>query len=99
MKKLIRKDNINRNKMYEYQTKRFVLKNIAKNKNFSITIRWKALLQLSKISKKSASTYYVNRCVLTGRKKRINKFYSFSRIMFLKLTRFGYINGLKKSSW
>ena len=99
MQKLLRKDNINRNILYKYETKRFVLKNIIKNNNLSITVRWKALLKLSKILKNSSSTYYVNRCVFTGRKKRINSFYSFSRIMFLKFTRFGYLNGLKKSSW
>lgn len=99
MKKLVRKDTINRNILYKYETKRFVLKNIIKNQNLSLTIRWKALLKLSKILKQSSSIYNINRCIFTGRKKRINSFYSFSRIMFLKFARFGYFNGLKKSSW
>jgi ribosomal protein S14 len=99
MKKLVKKDKKNRNCLFNAEIKRFILKNIMKNNNFSMTLRLKALLKLSKELKKSSSIFFVNRCVFTGRRKRINKFYSFSRIMFLKLARFGYISGLKKASW
>ena len=34
---------------------------------------------------KSSLSHVTNRCVITNRKKRINKLYSFSRISFLKL--------------
>jgi len=99
MKKLVKKDKKNRNLLFTYETKRFILKNIMKNNNFSIMVRWKALLKLSQMLKMSSSTFFGNRCIFTGRRKRINQFYSFSRIMFLKLVRSGYLNGLKKSSW
>jgi ribosomal protein S14 len=85
--------------LFNAEIKRFILKNIMKNNNFSMILRLKALLKLSEELKKSSSIFFVNRCVFTGRRKRINKFYSFSRIMFLKLARFGYISGLKKASW
>jgi ribosomal protein S14 len=99
MKKLVKKDKKNRNCLFDAEIKRFILKNIMKNNNFSMILRLKALLKLSEELKKSSSIFFVNRCVFTGRRKRINKFYSFSRIMFLKLARFGYISGLKKASW
>lgn len=99
MKKLLRKDIKNRNFLFIYETKRFVLKNIVKNNNFSVIIRWKAALKIAEMLKGGSPTVFCNRCIITGRRKRINKFYSFSRIMFLKLARFGYFSGLKKSSW
>ena len=99
MKKLIKKDNKNREHLLQDQLKRFVFGHITKNDNFSVTARWKALVELSRIIKNSSPTAFVNRCILTGRRKRINKRYSFSRIMFLNLARLGLINGIKKSSW
>lgn len=99
MKKQVRKDKINRNLVFIYEIKRFILKNIVKNTNFSVVIRWKALLKRAKMSKGGSFTVLCNRCIITGRRKRINKLYSFSRIMFLKLVRFGHLSCLKKSSW
>jgi small subunit ribosomal protein S14 len=99
MKKQVRKDKINRNLLFLNEIKRFLLKNIVKNNNISIYIRWKAELTIANMPKGGSSTVYCNRCIITGRRKRINKFYSFSRIMFLRLARFGYLCSLKKSSW
>jgi ribosomal protein S14 len=99
MKKLVRKDQINRNLLFLHETKRFILKSVIKNSNFSVIIRWKAVLKIADMLKKGSSTVFCNRCIITGRRKRINKSYSFSRIMFLRLARFGYFSGLKKSSW
>ena len=99
MKKLVRKDSFKRQFVFENEVKHFVLKNVNNNLNFTPKIRWKAALFMSKKFKNNNLQSLVNRCIITGRKKRINKLYSFSRIMFLKLVRFGYLNGLKKSSW
>lgn len=99
MKKLVRKDHINRNLLFINETKRFILKSVVKNSNFSVIIRWKAVLKIAEMLKGGSPTVFCNRCIITGRRKRINKFYSFSRIIFLKLARFGYFSGLKKSSW
>ena len=99
MGKLNYKDKRNRAFLFQHETKRFVLKNIIVNTNLIKSVRWKASTELTKMLKMSSSVYYVNRCILTGRRKRINKLYSFSRIMFLRLVRFGYLNGLKKASW
>lgn len=99
MKKQVRKDKTNRNLLFLDETKRFLLKNIVKNNNLSVSIRWKAVLIIAKMLKGGSSTVVCNRCIFTGRRKRINKFYSFSRIMFLRLVRFGHLCSLKKSSW
>jgi len=99
MKKLTRKDNYKRKYILKNETSYFILKNITNNLNFIPKIRWKASLVVSKTFKNSNTQSILNRCIVTSRKKRINKLYSFSRIMFLKFARFGYFHGLKKSTW
>ena len=99
MKKLLRKDNYKRQHIFQNEINHFVLKNIANNLNFQPTLRWKAAIKLSNKFKKNNFQSIINRCIITTRKKRIHKLYSFSRIMFLKFINFGYINGVKKSSW
>jgi len=56
------------------------------------------MLKLSSLSKNK--NRYVNRCILTSRKAKFNRFLKkFSRLSFLKLARLGVVSGLKKSSW
>ena len=99
MKSLIQKDKKNRLIFKKLEHKKAIIKPILHNTNFSIILRWNSYEKLSRLTDKSSLSHLNNRCVLTGRKKRINKLYSFSRIMFLKLVRANDICGLKKSSW
>ena len=99
MKKLVQKDKKNRSSLNLIETKKFVLKAIVNNTNFSNLIRWNAISKMTSVPSNSSSTFVTNRCILTGRKKRINKFYKFSRISFLKLARSGNVFGMKKSTW
>ena len=99
MKKLIRKDFNNRKKVMSNEKKMFVLKLAKKSSNFSTKINYNANFNLTKIFQTNTLTQLVKRCVLTGRKKRLNSYYSFSRIALLRLVRSGHIFGIKKSSW
>lgn len=99
MRKLIQKDKNNRVFIKQVETKKFVLKNLIYNENFSKISRWKSFEKLFTLPSNSSMSAINNRCIITGRKNRINKLYSFSRILFLKLVRSNNINGLKKSSW
>lgn len=99
MFKLLKKDKKNRLYLFKYEIKRFIFKNLLKNDNFSISIKCRAHLQRSKMPKKGIFIVSCNRCILSARRKRLNSFFSFSRIMFLKLVRFGYLSGLTKASW
>lgn len=99
MKKLFAKDRENRKTLKQLELERFVLKQISTNSNFLKTIRWNALYKLSNMSKKSSKTLLSNRCVQTINKKTFNKLTSFSRTVFLKLVKSGYISGMRKSSW
>ena len=99
MKKLFAKDRKNRKATKQLELKRFILKQISTNSNFLKTLRWNALNKLSSMQKTGSKTIISNRCVQTVNKKTFHKFTNFSRTVFLKLTKSGYISGLRKSSW
>lgn len=99
MKKLFTKDHENRKNLKQFELKHFILKQISTNSNFLKTVRWKALNKFSSMSKKSSKTLLSNRCVQTTNKKTFNKFTHFSRLVFFKLVKSGYISGMRKSSW
>ena len=99
MKKLFAKDRENRKTIKQLELEHFVLKQISTNSNFLKTIRWNALYKLLNMPKKSSKTIISNRCIQTINKKTFNKFTNFSRTVFLKLVKSGYISGMRKSSW
>jgi ribosomal protein S14 len=99
MKKLFAKDRENRKTIKQSELEHFVLKQISTNSNFLKTTRWNALHKLSNMPKKSSKTIISNRCIQTINKKTFNKFTNFSRTVFLKLVKSGYISGMRKSSW
>ncbi len=99
MKKLFTKDQENRKTVKQFELEHFVLKQISTNSNFLRTTRWNAFYKLSNMQKKSSKTLISNRCIRTINKKIFNKFTSFSRTVFLKLVKSGYICGMRKSSW
>ncbi len=97
MKNQIQKDKFKRSLNLKFENKRIILKSITKNNNICKTIRWNSELKLTEINSNSHKNRSVNRCILTGRKGKIDKFFRFSRLSFLKFTRKGYVCGLKKS--
>jgi len=99
MSKLKEKDKKNRSAVKKFEKKRFVLKSIIKNLNYSNLIRWNALGILMDFPINSSENRLINRCVLTGRKKRMVNLYSYSRIVFINLVRCGLIHGMSKSKW
>jgi len=99
MKKLFAKDRKNRKIIKQSELKHFVLKQISTNSNFLKTVRWNALYKLSNISKNSSKTIITNRCIQTINRKTFHKFSNFSRTVYLKLVKSGYISGIRKSSW
>ena len=99
MKKLFAKDKKNRKTTKQLELKHFILKQISTNSNFLQALRWNALDKLSNMQRASSKTVISNRCVRTVNKKTFHKFTNFSRTVFLKLAKSGYISGLRKSSW
>jgi ribosomal protein S14 len=99
MKKLFTKDLKNRKIIKKSELKHFVLKQILTNSNYLKTIRWNVAYNLSNTSKTNSKTIVSNRCVQTKSRKTFHKFSNFSRIVFLKLVKSGYISSIRKSSW
>ena len=99
MKKFIQKDKKNREFVKQFELYRFILKSIIKNANYSNMTRWNAVLLLAELPVNSSEIRLINRCIITGNKKRVNNLYNYSRMVFLKLIRSGYISGIKKSTW
>ena len=100
MKKIFQKDKKIRKLFNQHELDYIILKNIVKNENLSLVVKWNAILKLSYLSKSQNKTQFVNRCILTNRKAKFNRiFKKFSRLSFLRLARSAKIPGLKKSSW
>lgn len=99
MNKYLYKDKLNRKKFYRKEQNIFIKKNISKNLNFKNSIRINANFSLFNLNGKYSRVLLNNRCILTGRYSKIAKNFNFSRISFLRLSRLGYISGIKKSYW
>lgn len=98
MKNQLYKDKNKRILNFKYEQKQIILKSINKNIAVSKPTRWNSSLKFIDFETNSFDTRIVNRCILTGRKNKVNHF-KFSRLSFLKLVRNGLIFGLKKSTW
>lgn len=99
MKKLLQKDKKTRKSIKEFELKKLVLLSIFKNSQLSKLTSLKSIKELGLLPTECSKTRHVNRCMVTGRKKRIDKLYSLSRISFMKLAQNGSICGLRNSSW
>lgn len=99
MKNQLYKDKKKRNLSFINENKKFVLKSIYKNLSLCKMVRWNSSLKFTTILNNIHTTRLVNRCVITGRKKQINRNFRFSRLSFLKFARNGFISGIIKSTW
>lgn len=99
MKKLLIKDKKLRKSVKFSDKQRFVMKSIFKNSNFSTLIRWKVFLKLKTLGETGSRISLSPKCLLTVNKKKYHKLTFFSRHIFLKLIRSGFISGVTKTSW
>jgi ribosomal protein S14 len=99
MKYLNNKNKKNRKLVKSLEKKIFILKTIQYNTNLFYLIRWKANKILTSISKNSFKTSITNRCIISNRKKRLNKIINLSRLVFLDFARSGEIHGIRKAVW
>lgn len=99
MKKLIRKDRDSRQSYLFYEYSKFILSYSLGNSMLPNTVRSNLFMQLLNLPKKSFITRNVYRCVITGRRKRINKLFSFSRLVLSRFFRSRLLFPLRKSKW
>ena len=98
MKKYNYKDYKVRKDVAHYENKRISLKVIQQHLNFSKKKRYDAIIQLSKLKRKSSKIRIRNRCVLTGRSRGVFNYFKISRILIRNLAAKGLIPGLKKAT-
>ena len=99
MQGILQRDKKKRNYSYKSENNLLIIKNISKNTLLKSSVRLNTSLLIFNLSKNSFKNRLVNRCIFTHRKSKIHPRFRFSRLFFLKVSRFGLISGLKKSSW
>lgn len=99
MKNQIFKDKKKRNLNLHLENKKHILKSICKNISVPKPVSHNSCLTFTEFSNFQYLSGFVNRCIVTGRNKRFQKLFRFSRLSFLNYARKGYVNGLTKSSW
>jgi ribosomal protein S14 len=90
MKNKIYKDKNKRKLSLKNETRLIVLKSIYKTSTVPKSVRWNTGLCFESYIRTYPSSN-VNRCILTGRKKKIASSFKLSRLSFLKFARNGYI--------
>jgi small subunit ribosomal protein S14 len=101
---MAKKSAVNRNNMVRqlvkrYETKRADLKAIANDESRPLEDRFEARLKLAELPRNSSKTRIRNRCDITGRPRAFYRKLKMSRIALRQLGSSGQIPGLVKSSW
>jgi small subunit ribosomal protein S14 len=99
MSNLIERDKQKRKFYLTFLEKREKLKNILKNREQKIAIRYTTQLKLNKLPKNASKVRVNNRCIITGRTHSVLKSFRISRIKVRELISIGLLLGVKKSSW
>lgn len=99
MKKKYLKEKRLCKQVFKNEDKRFALKSIIFNQHIPYPIRWNSITQLAILSKDGIKYRLVNKCFLSKQRKRFNKLFRISRLVFLRLARTGSIYGIKKAIW
>jgi hypothetical protein len=99
MKKQVRKDQYLRQDYMTYQSHKFILSYSLNNFLLLNSVRVNLSKQMLESPKNSLLIRCVLRCILTGRRKRLNKWFSFSRLVLLRLFRARMLFNWKKSKW
>lgn len=99
MKKQVRKDNYLRQSYLTYQNNKFIISYSLNNLLFLHSVRINLLKQKSELPKNSLLVRCILRCIVTGRRKRLNKWFCFSRLVLLRFFRSRMLSYWKKSKW
>jgi small subunit ribosomal protein S14 len=101
---MAKKSAVNRNNMVRqlvkrYETKRAELKAVANDESRPLEERFEARLKLAELPRNSSKTRIRNCCDITGRPRAFYRKLKMSRIALRQLGSSGQIPGLVKSSW
>nr|YP_009330436.1 ribosomal protein S14 [Coccophora langsdorfii]ANS72208.1 ribosomal protein S14 [Coccophora langsdorfii] len=93
------RDYKRRNLFFLHELKRRTLNAVATNQNLTVSLRWWAQLEKSKLPRQSSLCRVKNRCVETQRSRSVINFYKLSRLEFRRLASKGLFPGMRKASW
>jgi len=100
MKKLQYRDKKVRSAVKQLEAKKQLLQMILDNKHVSRFVKGKVRLKNnSELLSNSSKTRITNRCILTNRKKRVNKYYNLSRLVFIRFMKDNSLRNLQKICW
>ena len=99
MKKLKSKDFKLRRFFKKNEINRLVFKFLISNLKIKLTLKSLILIKNSRKYYFKAFVRIKNRCYITNRSKSIFNFFKLSRIVIKELGGFGFICGLRQSSW
>jgi len=87
---------------YSYEPLKLINKFFVKSYFIDPEIRIKSRTKVNIFNfkiKNISNSFIINRCLITGRSKILNKYFRISRTEFRRLVKLGYIKGYKRSSW
>jgi ribosomal protein S14 len=99
MKKKVRKDKKIRQRVFLHEIEKFILLHSSNNEFLTKSIRSNFHKDISSIPRDASYNRCVSRCIITGKRKRVNKWFSFSRLVLARLHRSKLILQWKKSKW
>jgi len=99
MKKALRKDKCIRQTFVMCQYNKFILSYSCNNFLLFNSIRTNLCEDILRLPKNSSLNRCVSRCIFTGRRKRLNKWFSVSRLVLIRFFRLQKIFGWKKAKW
>jgi len=99
MKKKVRKDKNLRKYYLLEEIYKFLLSYSSNNRLFGNPIRNNLCKERSNMEASHTFNQHINRCISTGRQKRVNKWFNFSRLSLSRYIRTKKILHWKKSKW
>ncbi len=86
-------------RVYKLELKRLVYKSIFYNTKLSSKVRQKAFFALNGLQQSSSISYLKPRCLWTNNPRAVLTFCKLSRFKFRMMAAYGYLPGIRKSSW
>jgi ribosomal protein S14 len=92
-------DKYKRSIFLKNEIKKKILKSIKLSQNVPYFYKYKASYYNTYLIKSTSKTFYINRCVISGRVWGLNKYSNYSRFIFRKKAYKTDIPGLRRSSY
>lgn len=86
-------------RVYKDELKRVLYKSIYYNTKLSPKVRQAAFFKLVALKKQSSVSFLKARCIWTNNSRAVMHFFKLARFSFRMHAAYGYLPGIRKSSW